>query len=232
MFTKNIRSWIDILKEGELFFAKQTYEDYFEDMQENTFYQLLARLCKEKLIKNISKGLYYKPYSNDFDKEPSTENIIDFLTNRGRNGCVVGGDDYKKLGIVDEDVNYTYVFTNLLRIKSIRKILDLSIFYLDVEYRNDAYYRTIQCLELLEHLDELDNVNPVNLYNYLRDFADKYNEAAFVKVINLRGYKKRVIAALQIILDHFGIENRISKFLNKASKYKIPEVLYSALEVK
>ena len=48
MFTKNIRNWIDMLKDGELFFAKQTYADYFEDMQENTFYQLLARLCKEQ----------------------------------------------------------------------------------------------------------------------------------------------------------------------------------------
>lgn len=231
MFTKNIRNWIDMLKDGELFFAKQTYADYFEDMQENTFYQLLARLCKEQTIKNVSKGLYYKPYTNDFERTPSEKDIVDFLTNKGRNGCEVGGNRYANYGIVNGSVNFHYVFTNILPIKSIRKINDLSIFYLDVDYRNDSYQNTLECLELIEHIDECETVNYNNLYNYFSNFASKFNQAALLKVILLRGYKKRVLAAVLLILEKFGVSSTIYKMLNRASKYYIPKHITKALEL-
>ena len=229
MFTKNIRNWIDMLKDGELFFAKQTYADYFEDMQENTFYQLLARLCKEQTIKNVSKGLYYKPYTNNFERAPSEKDIVDFLTNKGRNGCEVGGNKYANYGIVNGSVNFHYVFTNILPIKSIRKINDLSIFYLDVDYRNDSYQNTLECLELIEHIDECETVNYNNLYNYFSNFASKFNQAALLKVILLRGYKKRVLAAVLLILEKFGVSSTIYKMLNRASKYYIPNSIFRCI---
>lgn len=230
MFTRNIRNWIDMLKEGELFFAKQTYADYFEDMQENTFYQLLARLSKENTIKSISKGLYYKPYSNDFNKEPSTKDIIDFLTNKGRNGCQVGGNMYSDLGISDNVSDFNYVFTNIFLIKSIRKIGDLSIFYLDVDYRNESYYNIINCLELIEHIQDFANINYENLYTFFKNFASKYSQSALFRIVSLRSYKKRVLAAVSLILKKFEINNTLNKILNKASKYEISEHVIKALE--
>lgn len=231
MFTKNIRNWILMLKEGELFFAKQTYADYFEDMQENTFYQLLARLCKEKAIKSVSKGLYYKPYHDDFLRTPSLKDIVDFLTNKGRNGCEVGGSTYKNFGIIDYDVDFHYVFTNMIQIKSLRKIEELSIFYLDVDYKNESYLTTLECLELIEHINTFTDVNYDSLYSYFSFFASKFNQTTLLKIIFLRGYKKRVLAALSLILERFGVTNTIHKLLNRASKYQIPAHIIKALEV-
>lgn len=230
MYTKNIRNWVDMLKDGELFFAKQTYVDYFADMQENTFYQLLARLSNEGTIKNLSKGLYYKPYANDSSKEPNKENIIEFLTNKGRNGCVTGGSFYKEKGIINYDVDFEYVFTNLLDIKSVRKIGGMSVFNLDVDFRNEMYLNIIECLELIEHIDSFTNVDYEALYRYLRSFASRFSQSALLKVISLRKYKKRVIAAIVMILTKFNVINTLQKLLNKASKYEIPVSITKALD--
>ncbi len=230
MYTKNIRNWVEMLKDGELFFAKQTYADYFADMQENTFYQLLARLCNEGTIQNLSKGLYFKPYSNDHERKPSKQAILDFLTNRGRNGCKTGADFYKNKGIIDYDVDYEYVFTNLLEIKSVRKIDGMSIYNLEVDFRNESYVNIIEFLELVEHIESFNNVNYEALHNYLRSFASRFSQSALLKVISLRKYKKRVIAALVLVLTKFNVINTLQKLLNKASKYEIPEAIQKALE--
>ncbi len=230
MYTKNIRNWIDMLKEGELFFAKQTYVDYFADMQENTFYQLLARLCNEGMIKNLSKGLYFKPYTTDSTKRPTKLEIIDFLTNRGHNGCVTGGSFYKDKGIIDYVVSYEYVFTNLLEIKSVRKIGDLSIFSLGVDFRNEMYLNIIECLELIEHVSTFENIDYAALQRYLRSFASRFSQSALSKVIYLRKYKKRVIATMALILNRYNVLNTLQKLLNKASKYEIPSEIITALD--
>ena len=88
MFTKDIKQWIFSLKDEELILAKVAYEKHFSDMKEATFYQLLARLNEEKYIGKIAKGLYYKPNKEDFNALPSTQKLINFFTNKEKNGIV------------------------------------------------------------------------------------------------------------------------------------------------
>lgn len=45
----------------------------------------------------------------------------------------------------------------------------------------------------------------------------------------LKGYKKRNVAAIKVILDHNGVANALARQLNTASKYAFPDKLKGAL---
>ena len=49
------------------------------------------------------------------------------------------------------------------------------------------------------------------------------------KALNAKGYKKRNVAAIKVILDHNGVANALARQLNTASKYAFPDKLKGAL---
>ena len=230
MFTENLRSWVKMLKEGEMFFAKEAYQEYFQDMDETTFYQLLARLYKNKLIGKLDKGLYFRPYSSDPSLEPSHQDIISFFTNNNKNGMLVGASMLKRLGIIEEeDLNLT-IYTNVLEIKSVRKIKGITLKTVNIDFRSIDNVRSLEMLELVEIIDSYSNINYDKLYNFLVLFAHSYNQEALVNVLHAKSFKKRNIAVIYDILEHFNIPNTLTKLLNKASRYEKCEAIEKILE--
>jgi hypothetical protein len=231
MYTRDIKQWIFSLKEDELILAKSTYERYFTQMKEATFYQLLARLNEEKYLGKISKGLYYKPKKDDYSSLPSNDKLIAFFTNKNKNGMLVGRHMLAKYGIIDNPGNIYEIYTNLIEIKTRRFISNLQVENVEIDYKNMALTRTLEILELIEIVDKYSKeIKLDELYEYIKDFSlNVYNEDVLFKVLQARNYKKRNIASLKTILDYFNVENHLERQLNSASKYQFPKCIKNAL---
>lgn len=229
MYTRDIKQWVYSLKEEELILAKQAYEKYFLDMKEATFYQLLARLNEEKFIGKIAKGLYFKPRKDNFEALPSTDKLIAFFTNKEKNGMIVGSKMFESYGILNQSEDIYQVFTNVIEIKTRRYISNLVIENVDIDYKNTNIRKTIEVLELIETIDEYENVNLQAIEKMLSEFASEYKEDSLYKVLTAKTYKKRNIASLKTILDHYNVANNLSRQLNNASKYSFPINIKNAL---
>ncbi len=224
MYTRNIRQWLNNLKEGDLILAKQVYEESFTQMKEATFYQLLARLCQNGVIGKIAKGLYYKFYKNDLEALPSEEQLISFFTNKNRNGMIVGAQMMKSLGILDGEHEMTEILTNAIEIKTRRCIANLVIRFVDVDFKNPKILNTIQALELIEILDDYDSINKNALKSFFEEFATNFDIQIYNKVLAAKNYKKRNIYGVKILLDYYNVPNQLNRSLNTASKYSLPKV--------
>lgn len=229
MYTRDIRQWIGSLKDGDLILAKQAYEQFFSQMKEATFYQLLARLCDEKTIGKVAKGLYYKPFKDDYDELPTSASLVSFFTNKHKNGILVGQKMLQSYNIVSEDCDVYQIYTGVFEIKSRRCIRNLEIKNIDVDYRNDKIVKTIEALEIIEIIDNYENVNYENLKTFFEEYASIFDQAVLAKVLYSKSYKKRNIATLKRILDHFKVSNSLQKQLNTASKYDFPKNIAVAL---
>lgn len=230
MFTRSIRQWLGSLKDGELILAKQTYEEHFSDMKEATFYQLLARLCVEKTIGKLAKGLYFKPYKGDLERKPTKEDLIAFFTNKHRNGMIVGEQLLNNKGIISTDCKVVNIYTNVLEIKTKRNICGLNIQNVEVDFKSPIILQTIEILEIIENIDDYTNVNLEVLENILHEYANHYDAAILSKVLIKKSYKKRVVNAVKAILEHYGVQNDLVRYLNSASKYDFPKAIAEALE--
>ena len=229
MFTRDIKKWISTLHEEDLILAKKAYEKYFVDMKEATFYQLLARLNEEKYIGKIAKGLYYKPKKNDFDALPSQEKLLSFFTNKDKNGMIIGRKMLENNGVISDNIQTYDVITNTIEIKTKRYIANLVVENFDVDFKNIKVRKSIEILELIELIDSCENINTEAVKNMINDFIEIYSDDDFFKALNAKGYKKRNVAAVKVILDHYGVNNSLARQLNTASKYAFPEKLKEAL---
>lgn len=229
MFTRDIKQWILSLKEGEIILAKSAYTENFSDMKEATFYQLLARLNQEKYIAKISKGLYYKPFKEDFNKLPSQDKLLNFFTNKNKNGLIIGANMLYKYNIIDTKSDIYEIYTNLIEIKTVRYMSNLAIQYVNVDYKNQLITSTIEILEVIEIIDSYKNINYQALNEFLKLYSTNFDEDILYKVIQSHSYKKRNIYTLMNILNHFNVSNNLSRLLNSASKYNFPISIKKAL---
>ncbi len=232
MFTKSLRAWVDMLKEGEIFLAKVAYEEYFADMEEATFYQLLARLHKEKTLGKLAKGLYYRPYYDDISlqRKPSEDKLVEFFTNKNKNGMVVGSHLYAKLGLISNpDSNYQ-IYTNVFDIKSVRVLHGFEVKTVNIDFKNENYLRNIAMLEIINDIDSYSDVNIEALANFMREYALHFDQSALLKVLAVKSYKKRNIAIIRDILETYHVSNTLVKLLNKASKYQKSNYIALALQ--
>lgn len=231
MYTRDIKQWIFSLKEEELILVKQAYEKNFTGMKEATFYQLLARLNEEKVIGKIAKGLYFKPKNNDVTVLPSFEKLLNFFTNKNKNGMIVGEKMLESYDIISTESNQYKIYTNVIEIKTKRFISNLVIENVDVDYKNEIVRKTIEVLELIEIIDNYPDANIDALERVLKEFSELFKEDILFKVLMAKTYKKRNIAALKIILDHYNVPNNLSRQLNTASKYSFPKKIEAALKL-
>lgn len=227
MISKNIKLWIKNLKEGEIFFAKEVYIKYFSDYEELTFYQLLIRFYKYKLINKIDKGFYFKPYHDDYDLLPEKEKILNKLTNSFKNGSFGGMYLLKNKGLVVKDIEDIIIYTDQLDIKTFRNIDIYTVKTLHVDYESDLI---IQCLTLFELLESLDNFDESyfdknNIFQFISEFCSSYNEKVVMRFMMSKKIKKKYIFELVNILDYFTIKNNLSNLINTKGVYKVSKII-------
>ncbi len=230
MYTFEIKQWIFSLKEEEIILASKVYKERFSYMKETTFHQLLARLNDENYIGKISKGVYFKPREKEPYKLPSHENLINFFTGKDKNGMIVGQKMLSKYNIIFNTNNKYRLFTNLIEIKTTRKISNIEVEYLNVDFKNLSVRKIIELLELVNTIEDEKAYSLEAMKEMIENSIYYYDEAAMKKIIETKRYMKRDYKALSLLLKHYNVGNSIDSYLNKNSVYKIPNAILRIVE--
>ena len=124
------------------------------------------------------------------------------------------------LGIISENDLPYEIYTNTLEIKSVRNIRNISLRTINVDFKNENNQLNIRMLELIENIDKYSNVNLDKLADFIILYAHNYDQESLMNILYQKSYKKRNIAIIYDILEHFHVANTLMRLLNKASRYE------------
>ena len=227
-----IEAVIQGFQPNELIFASRLFNDKLEGkVSEATYYKTLERMCKSGKLAKVAKGTYYLPKKSVFGDVPISEReIITAFTKEGT-GTVIGYSLYNHLGLTTQIPKTTEILSSSLdsQMKTIRNV---KVHYSSLEF-SKAVEQMIQALDVLQNYEKIQDINYPELVSYSRKIAEDFEQLVFDQVIDKQKYAKSTIAFLQSILNYYGKENRLNKYLSSLSKYKYPrmEELYAAAQL-
>lgn len=217
---------------NELFFASKLFSEELEGkVSEASYYKTLERMCKAGDLVKAAKGTYYLPKKSRFGVVPLSEKeIISAFTKEG-SGTVVGYSLYNQLGITTQIAKATEVLSSALdsQTKTIRNIV---VHYSPLQF-TDAIEQMVQTLDVLQNIERLQDINYHAFILYTKSIAENYEQSVFDEVIAKQKYRKATIAFLQSVLNYYGKENCLSKYLSSLSIYNYPrmEQLHAAAQL-
>lgn len=211
-FQKDIEEQLGLLNLS-IFDASMIYKEKFNDIPEVSYYQSLERMYKKGLISRISKGLY--------GINPSKENIIKHYTYKN-SGMIVGELMYKNNGLINYS-NDIVIYSKTLNY-SVKRIDNITIIKHDLCYTKDIV-NYVELFEIIEHFDSINNINKEKFWEMVIYFKNNYNDLDTKYILDNIKYKKRTIASIKYILDHYNIDNSLSLYLKTISNYKIIDIL-------
>ncbi len=202
----------------ELIDSAKLYSDKFMEMTEQAFYKGISRLCQENKILRVAKGIYCIPKKTKYGTiSLGEENIISYYLG-DYNGVLTGYKLYNKYGITTQISKNVEMFSNLLY-ENTKTISNVRIKKANIKF-TDNIIANIELLELLENYDNIEDINIKMLGKTLEKLVNCYSEKSFNKINKNIKYKKSTLASLNLLLNHYKIENSIEKYLRKTSKYK------------
>ena len=190
--------------ENELIFASKLYADQLcKAVSEETYYQTLGRMCKTSKYGIVP---------------PSQKEIVAAFTEPDK-GTVVGYSLYNSLKLTTQVAKTVEVFSSEIeqRTKNISNVL---LQFCNLVYTPEVK-GMIHMLEVLQNFGEIQDLN----YHQFITFCEK-----FAQVLQKMRYQKKTISFLRNILNHYGVENNLNKYLSALSEYKHPtmEEIYEA----
>ena len=132
-----IRNALNNYKENELIFASKLYkEKLYEYINETNFYKMLERMCKNKELLKISKGIYYKPTITKYGMvSPTEKQIIETFT-KNNTGMIIGYKMYNDLKLTTQvSKNIEILSSNLDN--HLKRINHITIRKIELNYTNE-----------------------------------------------------------------------------------------------
>lgn len=219
-----VRKKIESYPVRELIIASRFLKENLQYVPANTYYKSIERMLRNGELEKVAKGVYCRPKITKFGKvSAGEENILNYYIGKEKpTGVVVGYRLYNKYGITTQVSKTIKIYSNILdEERKIIKNIEIKKINLSI---NSKIKRAIEQLEILENQNQIEEIDKKNLVKLHRIIAEEYSDEVFTNVIRNMKYKKRTIAYLENILDSRRVENTLSQFLNKSSKYKIPAV--------
>jgi len=215
-----IEEYVDGLGNEDIIFISKLYSEKFSEYSEGAFFKIMERMVKEGKLIRLSKGIYFK------NSENYTYNVNSILNHyfgeNNDNGMYIGYQLYNKYGISNMVKDYSELYSTIVDQdkKNIGNII-ISKVPMELNYDNT---RIIEAFEILQNYDSIEKFNKEKFSTYARQFALGYNDESALRVLEKMKYKKSSIAFMKSILDMYRVNNSLGKYLNCASKYKIPKV--------
>lgn len=215
-----IEEYLDTLANEDIIFISKLYSEKFSKYSEGAFFKLIERMVKEGKLVRLSKGIYLKNGDN-FSYNINT--ILNYYFGENNdNGMYIGYQLYNKYGITNVKKDYFELYSNIVD-QDKKNIGNIAISKVSVDLNYDNA-RIIEAFEILQNYDKIENLNKEKFAIYVRQFAMGYNDESGVRVLESMKYKKSTIAFMNSILNMYHVDNSLGKYLNCASKYKIPKV--------
>ncbi len=215
--------------ENELIFASKLYtEQLSEAVSEETYYQTLSRMCKAGFLCRIAKGTYYRPKTSKYGIVPPSQKEIVAAFTEPDKGTVVGYSLYNSLKLTTQVAKTVEVLSSRME-QQTKTISNVFLQFCDLVYTPEVK-RTLHVLEVLQNFGEIQDLNYRQFLSFCEQFAQEYDASALEQVIQKMRYQKKTISFLRNILNHYGVENNLNKYLSALSEYKHPtmEEIYEA----
>lgn len=215
--------------ENELIFASKLYtEQLSEAVSEETYYQTLSRMCKAGSLCRIAKGTYYRPKTSKYGIVPPSQKEIVAAFTEPDKGTVVGYSLYNSLKLTTQVAKTVEVLSSRME-QQTKTISNVFLQFCDLVYTPEVK-RTLHVLEVLQNFSEIQDLNYRQFLSFCEQFAHEYDASALEQVIQKMRYQKKTISFLRNILNHYGVENNLNKYLSALSEYKHPtmEEIYEA----
>lgn len=222
-YTSKIEKRIEQFNPNEIIIARKLFSEELSSIPEATFFKVLERMVKKNTLVRISKGVYCRSKKTRFGVITTNEyEIIRYFTGNSKNGMVIGYRLYNREGLTTQVPKTTELYSNLIteEKKIVRNVL---IFKLNMQLE-ESKVKMIEILEILQNYPQIEDVNNIAFASYLQKAANEYVNEAANEVLSGMKYKKRTIAFFEMILNHYGVKNTLSKYLTGTSRYAIPKV--------
>ena len=226
---QNITRTMEQFPENELIFASKLYtEQLSEAVSEETYYQTLSRMCKAGFLCRIAKGTYYRPKTSKYGIVPPSQKEIVAAFTEPDKGTVVGYSLYNSLKLTTQVAKTVEVLSSRME-QQTKTISNVFLQFCDLVYTPEVK-RTLHVLEVLQNFGEIQDLNYRQFLSFCEQFAQEYDASALEQVIQKMRYQKKTISFLRNILNHYGVENNLNKYLSALSEYKHPtmEEIYEA----
>lgn len=222
-YTKIVKEEIKKYKETELINSNQLFLNALSNIPEFTYYKILERMVKNNEIARISKGIYVIPKKTEFGLITYSEKKILNFYLENNNGLYKGYYLYNHLGLTTQISKITEIYSSILD-QETKSINNFRIQKINIEL-NEENKSLIELLEVLENYDKIEDLNLNNFISYIKKSIKFYNETNLKYILRNKKYKKSTIAFLEVILYKFNIKNTLNQYLNRTSKYKIPNLI-------
>ena len=215
-----IEEYVDGLDNEDIIFISKLYSEKFSKYSEGAFFKIMERMVKEKKLVRLSKGIYFK---NSENYTYNVDTILNYYFGENNdNGMYIGYQLYSKYGISDAIKDYFELYSTIVD-QDKKNIGNIAISKVPMELNYDNT-RIIEAFEILQNYDSIEKFSKEKFSIYARQFALGYNDESALRVLEKMKYKKSSIAFMKSILDMYRVDNSLGKYLNCASKYKIPKV--------
>ncbi len=219
-------------KENELIIASKLYKEKLAGrISEAAYYKTLQRLCEADELVKIAKGTYHLPKMSKYGIVPPSEKEIISAFTENETGTVIGYTLYNSLNLTTQISKTITVISSALEglTKSIRNVV---VHQVPLEF-SEEITNMVHGLEVLQNFSTIQDINYSAFLKFSKTFASTFTTTAFEETIANKAYKKSTIAFLQEILNHYEVENNLSKYLSTLSEYKYPkmEELYEAARI-
>ncbi|SHJ90203.1 hypothetical protein SAMN02745248_01250 [Hathewaya proteolytica DSM 3090] len=217
-----VRKKIEEYPVKELIIANRFLKQNLPYIPADAYYKSIERMLRNGELERVAKGVYCRPKITKFGKvSASEENILNyFIGKENYTGVVVGYRLYNKYGITTQVSKTVNIYSNILE-EETKVIKNVQIKKINISI-NSKTKRAIEQLEILENHNQIEEIDRKKMVYVHGIIAEEYSDEVFTSVLRNMKYKKRTIAFLESILKGKRVENTLSQFLNKTSKYKIP----------
>ena len=227
-----ITQLITNIPENKLIFASGLYEERLHGKaSESAYYQTLSRMCRTGTLCRIGKGTYYRPQKGKYGMVPLPQAEIISAFTAAEAGVVVGYTMHNQLRLTTQVSKTVEIFSSKVE-QQTKNIGNVSLRFYALSYSHEVK-AAVCMLEVLQNFESIQELNYSQFLQFCKKFAGQYDENAIKQVLEVRQYKKRTLSFLKNILDYYGIQNNLNRYLSTLSVYKHPivEEIYEAAQL-
>lgn len=219
-YKQRLQEYINNMDADEIIFVSRLYDECFADVHDTAFFKTVERMTREGVLARVSKGIYAKPQAT---RKQIENGVLNFYFGENNDaGMYIGLKMYNKYSLTDVTDNKSVLYSN--RTGQDKKVIcDVTIYRCPVELTYD-HAKIIEFLEVLENYKSIPKLDSRQFERFLGKMAKMYDDQSARQVLDVMKYRKSTIAFLKSVLDRCGVPNTIGIYLNKASRYNIPDV--------
>lgn len=218
-YASKIREMIAAYPEKKIIETNKLHREKFPDVPGVAFQKAISRLAQNGSIVRVSKGVYCRPAQVRFGSGVSgDQDVLDhYLGKKQDYGMVIGYQMYNEYHLTTQISKQIEVYSNQLH-QEIKNVNNITIRRIHLRFSPEQK-SLIQLMEVLENYRAIEDLNSVQLAKFIKSRLKFFQDSAIDEILREIRYKKKTVASLKTVLDHFNVPNRLESYLNTSSDY-------------